>query len=208
MAVRVERFVTGPLETNTYLVAQAGGTDCFVVDPSKGCSEVLECVETDSLRVAGVLLTHAHFDHCLGIGEILDRYSDAEVYAHPLAKTLLRDPQQNGSWMVGGAFTYEGSIRELAEGAVGVAGIDMTVLHVPGHSPGGCAFVLENYCICGDALFAGSIGRTDFPGSDGPTLLKMVREKLFVLPEETVVCPGHGERTTIGREKRLNPFFR
>jgi hydroxyacylglutathione hydrolase len=203
----IERFATGPLETNTYVVNQEGAAACLVVDPSSGCGEVLRHIQTKKLSVAAICLTHGHFDHILGIAEIQRAQPDAGVWVHPDEKELLANAEFNGSVMIGVDFQYSGKTNNLAQGPITIGGISFEVRHVPGHSPGGCVFVFDGQCICGDCLFAGSIGRTDFPLCDGDALMRGIREKLLTLPDNTIVWPGHGNRTTIGREKRNNPFL-
>lgn len=207
MECAIERFPTGPLETNTYVVSDRRDA-CLVVDPSSGCGGVLARIAKEGLRVEAICLTHGHFDHLLGIEEITDRYPEAGVWVHPDERPLLRNPDYNGAVMIGSDFAYTEPTNDLHEGTMTIGAFTFTVLHVPGHSPGGCALVFDGDCLSGDALFAGSIGRTDFPGCDGGLLVQGIREKLFALPDDTVVWPGHGGRTTIGREKRLNPFVR
>jgi hydroxyacylglutathione hydrolase len=203
----IERFVTGPLETNTYVVNQEGAAACLVVDPSSGCDEILRHIKKKKLSVAAICLTHGHFDHILGIGEIQRVHPGVGVWVHPDEKELLANAEFNGSVMIGIDFRYSGKTNALAEGPVSIGGISFEVRHVPGHSPGGCVFVFDGQCICGDSLFAGSIGRTDFPLCDGDALIRGIQEKLLTLPDNTIVWPGHGNRTTIGREKRHNPFL-
>ncbi len=206
MDVRIDRFATGPLETNTYVVS--GNQDAaLIVDPSSGCEQVKQFIEQRRLVVSAILLTHAHFDHLMGIEEIHAFAPGVDVWVHPADTLLLRDPEYNGSVLMGAPLRYEKETRDLHEGNMEVGGYALRVLHVPGHSPGGCAFVFGNQCLSGDSLFAGSIGRTDFPGCDGAALLKGIREKLFTLPDDTIVFPGHFGQTTIGQEKRLNPFL-
>jgi glyoxylase-like metal-dependent hydrolase (beta-lactamase superfamily II) len=207
MEYLIERFPTGPLETNTYIVSNRRDA-CLVVDPSQGCAEVIARIDEQALRVEGICLTHGHFDHLLGIDEITDRYGTVGVWVHPDERELLKNPEYNGAIMIGSHFAYTEPTNDLREGTMSIGPFTFTVVHVPGHSPGGCALVFDGDCLSGDALFAGSIGRTDFPGGNGALLLRGIREKLFALPDETVLWPGHGGRTTIGREKRMNPFFR
>jgi len=207
MDVDIERFVTGPIETNTYVVSGDGSPGCLVIDPSSGCDDVLEFAERRGLRVEGICLTHGHFDHFLGIGEVTSRFADAAVWAHPLEHEIIRNAHYNGAVMLGMDFAYMGPLKSLAEGRLTIGAFTFEVRHVPGHSPGGCAMIFGKNCISGDAVFAGSIGRTDFPGSDGELFMRNIREKLLTLPDDTVIWPGHGGRTTVGREKRLNPFL-
>jgi hydroxyacylglutathione hydrolase len=205
--VDIKRFVTGPIETNSYVVSRDGVSTCLVIDPSSGCAELLAHIEREGLRVEAICLTHGHFDHVLGVADITAAHPGAAVWVHPDEKRLLGDPLYNGAVMLGMDFRFDGPTENLVEGPMTVGAFDFTLLHVPGHSPGGCALVFGNNCISGDAVFAGSIGRTDFPGCDGELFLRNIREKLLTLPDDTVIWPGHGGRTTVGREKRLNPFL-
>lgn len=207
MGYKVKRFVTGPIETNTYVLSCDSGA-CIVVDPSSNCGGVLEYIKNENLYLEAICLTHGHFDHFLGIKEIVSVYPDIVVCAHREAKPLIQDPELNGSFMIGAHFAYTGPLMVLEEGSVQVRSFEFNLFHLPGHSPGGCAYVIENHCFSGDSLFAGSVGRTDFPGCDSSALFKNIKEKLFTLPDETIVHSGHGGRTTIGREKRSNPFFK
>ncbi len=206
MSVSIHKFITGPIETNTYIVR--GDKDrCLVVDPSSGCEEVTGFVEREGLFPEAILLTHAHFDHTMGIPEFQSIYPGLEVYVHRAELMLLTNAGINGSVMMGKPFTYNGNTHDLTEGKMKIGSFETEVFFVPGHSPGGVAFKFDDFLLCGDILFAGSIGRSDFPGGDGELLIKGIKEKLLVLSEKTVVCPGHGGRTTIGREKRSNPYF-
>jgi glyoxylase-like metal-dependent hydrolase (beta-lactamase superfamily II) len=215
MAIKVHKFVTGPLETNTYVISNSAS--CLVVDPSSGCDEPVRFITRGRMPVAAILLTHCHFDHILGIAEIHaatgGEGSAARVWAHPAERPLLTNAEYNGSFLINRPAVYDGPTSDLKEGQVTIGDFSFAVLHVPGHSPGGCAFVFKDadasasHCFSGDALFAGSIGRYDFPFGDGELLIKSIVEKLLTLPDDTIVYPGHGGRTTIGREKRMNPFL-
>jgi len=204
--VVVARFVTGPLETNTYVVSDGSGS-ALVFDPSSGCDAVVRHCESKQLAVRGIVLTHGHFDHLLGIPDIVRACGTVEVWAHPDERVLVSRAAYNGSDMLGLSYAYTGPLCDLREGAMTIGGLALQVLHVPGHSPGGCAFLVGEQLIAGDTLFAGSIGRADLPGGDMEVLLASIRGKLLELPAGTVVWPGHGNRTTIGREARLNPFL-
>lgn len=210
MTIEIEKFVTGPIETNTYVVCD--GTTCIVVDPSGNCGKIVTYITGKGRKAAAILLTHGHFDHILGIGEIQAVFPEAKVWVNPAEKPLLLNAEFNGSYLIGKPMSYSGDMSDLLEGKLTIDGISLEVLYVPGHSPGGCAFVFEDnaqtHCISGDSLFAGSIGRTDFPLGDSRLLLQSIKTKLMVLPDDTIVYPGHGNRTTIGREKRMNPYLK
>ena len=206
MKTEIIKFVAGPLENNTYLIRFVNSA--LIVDPAVGMEELFEYVKKEKISITAILLTHGHFDHFTGLAEILKQYPTAPIYAHPLEIAIIADPTRNGSNMIGGRFSYTGKMEPLTEGECTIDPFNFTVFHIPGHSPGGLAFVFDDDCITGDSLFAGSIGRTDFPGCDSKALLDNIRTKLLTLPEETVIYPGHGNRSTIGREKRLNPFLR
>lgn len=205
MTISIKKFVTGPIETNTYVVINQEKA-CLVVDPSQGCDEVLTFIQKQGLHLESIVLTHGHFDHILGIAELHDAFPMMAVWMHPAEKELITHAQHNGAFLIGSDYVYGGATHDLTEGKMRIGSFDCIVFHVPGHTPGGCVLVFEDNCLSGDSLFAGSIGRTDFAGSDHEALLKNVREKILTLPDATVVYPGHGGRTTIGREKRLNPF--
>ncbi len=206
MHLTVKKFVTGPIETNTYVVGNESKA-CIIIDPSHGCDTILEHINTQGLSCVAIILTHGHFDHFLGLEEILKVFPDTGIWIHHEEVTFLSNPDFNGSYMIGMEVSYTGPVKEIYEGFQEIGGFPMQVFHVPGHSPGGIVLYMEPYCFSGDTLFAGSIGRFDFPGCDGGALIANIREKLLTLPDETVVCPGHGGRTTVGREKKRNPFL-
>ncbi len=206
MKVNVKKFITGPIETNTYLLSN-DKNECIIFDPSIGCERIFNFIEEKSFSLNGICFTHGHFDHIIGINEVLLKFPDTKIWAHRNTKLFIQNPDLNGSNMIGMNFSYNGPINDIKEGQIKINNFEFTLLHIPGHSPGCSAFIIGKYCFCGDTLFAGGIGRTDLHGSDGPALLKNIKEKLLVLPNKTIVCPGHGGRTTIGRERQTNPFF-
>ena len=202
-----KKIVTGRIETNTYVIPNDSG-DCLIVDPADNCGEVIAYIKENKLNPLAILLTHGHFDHIMGVTEIVGEYDDAEVYIHDGDKGMLGNPARNGSAYFGESFTFSKSINPLAEGVMRVGEFEFKVLHTPGHTQGGCVFVFDGVCFCGDTIFAGSVGRTDLPGGDHGQLIGCINEKIMALPPETTLCPGHGGRTTVEREKRSNPYLR
>ena len=220
----IASFPAGPWATNCYVVAPAAGEECVVVDPGMESTEgVAEVVRQHGLRPAAVLLTHGHIDHMFCVAPVAGAY-DATAYIHPDDRALLTDPlaglsPETAGMLLGGDFTFAepDDVRELADGArVEVAGLVITVDHTPGHTPGSVTFrtpydrpeETPEVMFSGDLLFAGSIGRTDLPGGDHPTMLRSLASKVLPLADEIVVLPGHGPQTTIGRERAANPFLR
>lgn len=209
MNLRIERFVLGPVQANAYALLDDDRREAVVVDPGAEPEALLAAIE--GYHVVYVLLTHAHFDHIAGLGA-LKAATGAPILIHPNEAAWLRDPALNGS-------AYFSSITPPVvapkadrliddDEVLSFAGRKVTVLHVPGHSPGSLAYRIGDVVFAGDALFAGSIGRTDLPGGDHETLLRSIREKLYALPPATIVYPGHGPETTIGRERSSNPYVR
>lgn len=206
MKIEMKKFITGPLENNTYLIWN-DKKEAIVIDPSIGCNDLLAFIKDEKYNLVAVLLTHGHFDHFIGITEIHNVYPGLDIWANELTVPFLKEPEYNGSGMIGAVLSYTGPVKTFTEGPLSISGFEFDVFHIPGHSPGGSAFVFDGICFSGDSLFAGSIGRTDFQGCDQDALIFNIKVKLFKLPDDTVVCSGHGGRTTIGREKRLNPFL-
>lgn len=202
----VEKFITGPIETNSYIVSDES-KECLIIDPSSGVDEMLAQINEERLELKAIVITHGHFDHIGGIPEIILQYPTLPVYIHPDEREMLTDPAQNLSVMLGERFSYNGYICDLNEGPFSIGKISGTVFVIPGHSPAGCALLIDKFLLCGDIMFASSIGRTDFPGGSQTRLVNGIREKFMKLDDDIIVCPGHMGRTTIGRERRMNPFL-
>jgi hydroxyacylglutathione hydrolase len=209
----------GPFETNCYAVwfprregeAADRPVPCWIVDAGYEPRELIELVRAEGLKPEALVLTHAHCDHIAGIGEVVRAFPGLRVWIHEAEAAWLSDPLLNLSAMTGMPVTAPGAERLLKDGdELTLAGERWRVLHTPGHSPGSISLwhAPSRNVISGDALFAGSIGRTDFPGSSFEALARSIRERLYTLPDETRVYPGHGPATTVGREKRGNPFVR
>jgi hydroxyacylglutathione hydrolase len=226
--VFIAGFPAGPWGTNCYVVATGAGAECVVVDPGKDATAGVEqVVREHRLKPVAVLVTHGHVDHMWCVAPVAGGY-DATAWIHPDDRHLLTDPMagmsRETSQMLLGA-NYEWAepddVRELADGqALELAGVRFLVDHTPGHTEGSVTFrtpyevstpldqpAPSEVMFSGDLLFAGSIGRTDLPGGDHPTMLRSLTDKVLPLADDIVVLPGHGEQTSIGRERATNPFL-
>jgi hydroxyacylglutathione hydrolase len=216
--VHVEGFALGPYQTNSYVVwpMNLGKNDirtCWIVDASFGPRPLVETVRKHQLTPTAIVLTHAHVDHIAGVAEVRAAFPGVPVWIHADERDWLSDPVLNLSALGGVSITAPGPDRLLADAdELALGPTTWRVLHTPGHSPGGItlynAGAGRGVAFVGDALFAGSVGRTDFPGSDHATLVKSIKERLYTLPGATRVLPGHGPETTIGRERVSNPYVR
>lgn len=218
-------FPAGPWGTNCYVIATAAGEQCLVVDPGKDAAPgVAEAVREHGLQPVAVLLTHGHIDHVWSVVPVCGSYG-VPAYLHPQDRALLGDPLSGISGqtramlepMTGGQLPVmePDDVRELTDGAVlELAGMELAVDHAPGHTRGSVLFRragadgVPPILLSGDVLFEGSIGRTDLPGGSHPDMLRSLTTKVLPLPDEMVVLPGHGDTTTIGRERVSNPYLR
>jgi glyoxylase-like metal-dependent hydrolase (beta-lactamase superfamily II) len=211
MTLEIRTVVSMPFEENTYVVWQPGRSDCVVFDPGLEPELILDLLTGERLTVAAILNTHGHGDHIGGNEALKQAFPDAPLIIGAGDAVMLTDPYANLTAVFGLPLVSPPADGTVCEGdVVEHAGIRLEVLEVPGHSPGHVVFVHRDAptrVFGGDVLFRGSIGRYDFPGGSGPLLLGGIRNKLFVLPDDTVVYPGHGPVTTIGHEKRTNPFL-
>lgn len=196
------------MATNSYIMINEKTGECIVTDPAACPAEFVHEIQSQDLKVKAVLLTHGHFDHILGLDDFCKEFL-VPVYAHKAEEPILKDPRLNLSGMAGRQYVFAGAEYVEDGEEMELAGLKFRVLHTPGHTAGGCCYYFyeEGVLISGDTLFCASIGRTDFPTGSSSQLVRSVREKLFVLPEETRVYPGHMEETTIGFEKKNNPYL-
>lgn len=212
MALQIHTIESMPFAENTYVVWVPGRSDVLVIDPGLEPDLILDFLDDRGLTPAALLNTHGHADHIGGNRALKERYPDAPLLIGTDDAPLLTDANLNLSAPFGLPVTSPPADALLREGdTVEHAGIRLQVLDIPGHSPGHIVFVHQDSPVQvfgGDVLFRESIGRTDFPSSSGPLLLSGIRNKLFLLPDDTVVYPGHGPVTTVGHERRFNPFVK
>jgi glyoxylase-like metal-dependent hydrolase (beta-lactamase superfamily II) len=231
--VLVRAVVATAFETNCYVVAAGRGQPCLIVDPGIGVLPALEAVlAEENLSPAAVLLTHGHLDHCFSVAPVGDKHG-VTAYVHPDDTAMVADPEKWISAAILGLFggrlpyTPPDDVATLPDaGTITVAGLEIRVDHAPGHTGGSVLFRLagaasgldapvvperlrggDEICLSGDVLFAGSIGRTDLPGGSTEAMRRSLRDKILPLDDSTMVLPGHGPATTIGRERRTNPYL-
>jgi glyoxylase-like metal-dependent hydrolase (beta-lactamase superfamily II) len=202
----VHQISVGPLQVNCFVVACLQTSEAMVIDPGDEGDKVLSLTEEKGYKVNKVVNTHGHFDHIGANGKVVEA-TGATLMMHEADLVVLQNARNHAQAYgltvspspVPDTFLKQGDSFQVGEQ-------NFSVFHVPGHSPGGICLLCDGHLFVGDVLFAGSIGRTDLPGGDFDALIEGVREQLFDLPDETVVHPGHGPDTTIGREKKMNPF--
>ena len=207
--MKVGKFVLGPVATNCYIGINEETKECFIVDPATCSPEFVSYIKNAGLTVKAVLLTHGHFDHIMGLDALLKEFS-VPVYAHEAERDVLESEQLNSSAsMLGQPYSFSGADYVTNRQELRIAGFEILVIYTPGHTIGGCCYYIEKEktLFSGDTLFHGSVGRTDLPTGSMGQLVSSVRDRLFVLPDDTQVYPGHMEETTIGYEKRYNPFI-
>lgn len=208
--IRVEFLVVGPVSTNCYLGINEESKEALIVDPGDRADQIRAMIEREGVKPVAILLTHGHFDHMMAAEE-LRRIYDIPVYAGEKEQEVLENASLNlSTGFIRKAYTMKAD-HYLSDGEeLILAGSRIKVLETPGHTPGGCCYYLaeEGILFSGDTLFCQSVGRTDFPGGSFDEIKKSIKEKLFLLPAETICYCGHGEGTRIGREMERNPYVR
>lgn len=205
----IKSFTLGDYQTNCFVVSAPGRNDCLIVDCGYEPRIMLDAIENEGLKPAALLLTHCHSDHIAGVDAALSRFGGLPLYVHSNEVGFCSDPMLNLSGMVGMPMTCTEPDHVLEDGDVlDLAGMSWRIVHAPGHSPGGILFIHDesNQAIVGDTLFAGSIGRFDFPTSNAEDFRRTINEVMMGLPDDMSIHPGHGPATTIGRERHTNPF--
>ena len=205
----IRTFTLGDFQTNCYLITVPGREGCWIVDCGFSPEPMFDAIEVQGLTVKGILITHSHADHIAGLDAARARFGDVPVHAHQAEQGFCSDPMKNLSGMMGMHVTATEPTVWLAGGEeLDLDGTTWRVLHTPGHSPGGVCYVHDdsNQAIVGDMLFAGSIGRIDFPTSDPAAMRRSIFDVIMNLPDETTIYPGHMGSTTIGVERHSNMF--
>lgn len=203
-----EILTVGPLGVNCYIVGDDKTREAIVVDPGGNARDILDTLRREQLQCVAIVNTHAHFDHIIALTEVRERTGAPFMLHVDEAKVLAS--ASLGAKMFGFAMAQlKPAERLLRDGdAVRFGDVSLKILHTPGHTPGGICLLGDGWVISGDTLFQAGIGRTDLPGGDYATLMASIRDKLLTLPDAMVVYPGHGDSTTIGEERQLNPFLR
>lgn len=206
--MKIEQYCVGEVATNCYFAIQEETKEMLVIDPGDSAKMLEGHICREGLKPQAVLLTHGHFDHAMAAEELAGIFG-IKIYAHEAEKDTLEDPGKNVSIMAGGRDVYHADVFVKDGEVLHLAGMELKVLHTPGHTEGGCCYYLEKEKVLfsGDTLFCQSVGRTDFPGGSMSALVRGIKEKLMVLPDDVEVYPGHMGMTTIGSERTRNPFL-
>ena len=213
MPLQILTIESQPFAENSYLVWKDGRTDALVIDPGFEPGLILDALSDNRLSVAGIVCTHGHVDHIAGNAALKRSFPDAPVVIGARDAAFLTDPEVNMSAAFGFRVVSPPADRLVGEGdRLSLAGIELEVFEVPGHSPGHVVYLIRETqpltVLGGDVLFRGSVGRTDFPGGSFETLRANIERVLWPLPPDTLVYPGHGPVTTVGHERKTNPFLR
>ena len=210
--MQIDILQLGSYETNSHILRKSPeDTECLIIDTGLEPQPLVDFLKEHKLNPVAVILTHGHADHIFGISALKELWPNVKVCVHSLDANMLAEPKRNLSLLAGVVFKADPADYLIQdEEPLSFAGIDLEVRHTPGHTPGSISLYCrkENIIFTGDAIFAGSVGRTDFPGGDHKQLIDSIKTKIITLPDDTKVYPGHGPETTIGREKTTNPFLR
>lgn len=207
MNLAIRMMVLGPVQTNCFFLINEDTKEVLVIDPADHAQKIIEWMKSENLKPVAILLTHGHFDHIMGVEGIRKEYG-IPVYASRDEVDVLAKPQLNVSTMMGAYLSMKAD-ELFADGDVlELAGMKLKVISTPGHTIGSVCFYIEEekVLISGDTLFEASVGRTDFPTGSSRQLIESIKTRLFILPDDTSVFPGHGGITSIGYEKLHNPF--
>ena len=210
MKIKWNQIPLGPLQTNCYVLSD--GQNCIIFDPGEEPQKIIQYIQTQKLKPLAVLLTHAHFDHIGAVDAIREQYQ-IPAYVHQKEAKWLMDPELNGSqkWFPDNPLRQKPAENLLSgEHDIQIGPFHLQLLETPGHSPGSISYLLKEHgmVFSGDVLFQNSVGRTDLPGGNQIVLFQSIIDKLLILPDDTIVFPGHGPVTTIVDEKESNPFLR
>ena len=206
--LKVEQYIVGSVQTNCYFAINEQTKETLIVDPGARADRLAEIIEQEKLNPVAILLTHGHFDHAGGAAELAEHFH-VPVYAEEHEKETLENAALNLSGWEGREQTYHADFFLHDEQEIDLAGFHIRVLFTPGHTVGGCCyyFPYQNVLFSGDTLFAQSVGRTDFPKGSASQLIRAIKEKIMILPDEVTVYTGHNDITTVGTERMYNPYL-
>ena len=205
---KIDSRILGMVGTNCYLLCNMDIKECVLIDPADSQDEISRMIDESGCSLKGILLTHGHFDHIMAADAVRDKY-DVKVDASCDEKNTLEQPHINLGEAYGLKLSVKADVWHKDGEILKLAGFDIEALHTPGHTEGGsCYYIREiGVLFSGDTLFCGSVGRTDFPGGSMSEIVRSIKEKVMVLPDDTKVYPGHGEGTSVGYERVNNPFL-
>ncbi len=205
--MKIKCYYTGPLQVNTYLCYDEESLEALVVDPGGPSNQLVSDIKDNKLILKYVFLTHGHGDHIGGVEDLKEKFPQAKLVAGAKEASMLSGALDNVSGeLFGRSISLIADISVKENDTLSIGSVNFRVIETPGHTPGGISLYTKGLVFSGDTLFRQSIGRTDFPGGDQRQLFDSIRQKLYTLPEDTVVLPGHMEQTEIGFEKRNNYF--
>ena len=205
---KIDSRILGMVGTNCYLLCNMDIKECVLIDPADSQDEISRMIDESGCSLKGILLTHGHFDHIMAADAVRDKYG-VKVYASCDEKNTLEQPHINLGEAYGLKLSVKADVWHKDGEILKLAGFDIEALHTPGHTEGGsCYYIREiGVLFSGDTLFCGSVGRTDFPVGSMSEIVRSIKEKVMVLPDDTKVYPGHGEGTSVGYERENNPFL-
>ncbi len=208
MNIAIRMMVLGPVQTNCFFLINEDTKEVLIIDPADSAKRIIQWVNSEQLKPVAILLTHGHFDHILAVNDVKKEYG-IPVYASKDEVEVLATPQLNVSTMMGMRLSMKADELFKDGDVLELAGMKLKVIATPGHTIGSVCFYIEEekMLISGDTLFCTSVGRTDFPTGNGRQLIESIKTRLFVLPDDTAVFPGHNDMTSIGYEKVHNPFI-
>jgi glyoxylase-like metal-dependent hydrolase (beta-lactamase superfamily II) len=205
--MKIEAIAVGGYQANCYLVYDELKKVAILVDPGSEANKIIDFIQKSGVKVAAIVNTHGHVDH-ISANDAVSKYTGVGVAIHQDDAAMLGDPSLNLSMFTGENTSQTGEVSTLSDGdVIEVDGVSLKVLHTPGHTTGGICLLGDGYILTGDTLFQGSVGRSDFPGGSHNQLIKSIKDKLMILPDQTVVYPGHGPSSSIGYESHHNPFL-